>query len=431
MDLTKQPPRRPSNTSMAGIVGLARMTDKSRGYNNETIGAYVYGEASGLDTDVLKFINITPDEFAAASKVLHDAELSALALEKANKSASEITTFNSGWLDKEPQDQRHRELLVERIAQYDPGNTTLKTVLASIELDDWGLFRDKDLGQHPPRTAHLRSVAGIVGLARTADKARAYKSGHLGEYKYGTESVLDAWIFDAFKLDAEAFAEAAYKNANDIELSDWVLAQIDVMPGDISAFNAYLKNAGRTHYREKLLDWRNQACPHRTEINTIIDMIDYDDETTLNYIDLTRRPPRSPYDTSIGGIAALGRMLDKCRAHSNGNLGLYWYGNDSGFDRNILEFLDVSQETFTSAVQTHQTDADVISWLGDRLNMSAADKATFNKKIWHYTPNNKKQEDFLRALVEKFDISRRDINTFAAATLLDDEISFARLKAAN
>ena len=27
MDLTKQPPRRPSNTGMAGLAGLARMTD--------------------------------------------------------------------------------------------------------------------------------------------------------------------------------------------------------------------------------------------------------------------------------------------------------------------------------------------------------------------------------------------------------------------
>ena len=32
MDLTRQPPRRPSNLSLAGIVGAARMTD-NLGYN--------------------------------------------------------------------------------------------------------------------------------------------------------------------------------------------------------------------------------------------------------------------------------------------------------------------------------------------------------------------------------------------------------------
>ena len=35
MDLTHQPPRRPSNLGVAGIVGAARMTDKARAHNAE------------------------------------------------------------------------------------------------------------------------------------------------------------------------------------------------------------------------------------------------------------------------------------------------------------------------------------------------------------------------------------------------------------
>ena len=38
MDLTKQPPRRPTNTSMLGIVSLARLTDKARAHRANTIG---------------------------------------------------------------------------------------------------------------------------------------------------------------------------------------------------------------------------------------------------------------------------------------------------------------------------------------------------------------------------------------------------------
>ncbi|MBI1926331.1 hypothetical protein HYR99_19060 [Candidatus Poribacteria bacterium] len=53
MDLRRQPPRRPSNLSVAGIVGAARMTDKARAHNNETLGEYLYGEDSGLDRRIL------------------------------------------------------------------------------------------------------------------------------------------------------------------------------------------------------------------------------------------------------------------------------------------------------------------------------------------------------------------------------------------
>ena len=52
MDLTHQPPRRPTNLSIAGIIGVARLTDKARAHNNETLGEYLYGETSGLDRRV-------------------------------------------------------------------------------------------------------------------------------------------------------------------------------------------------------------------------------------------------------------------------------------------------------------------------------------------------------------------------------------------
>ena len=47
MDLTRQPPRRASNLSLAGIVGAARMADKARADNNGTTGEYLYGDNSG------------------------------------------------------------------------------------------------------------------------------------------------------------------------------------------------------------------------------------------------------------------------------------------------------------------------------------------------------------------------------------------------
>ena len=60
MDLSRQPPRRPSNTNMAGIIGLARMIDKARAHNEETLEPYVYGDDSNLDTEVLDSLVCKP-----------------------------------------------------------------------------------------------------------------------------------------------------------------------------------------------------------------------------------------------------------------------------------------------------------------------------------------------------------------------------------
>jgi len=132
---------------MAGIVGLARMTDKARAYNNNTLGVYLYGEDSGLDVEVLALINMTADEYAKAAGEMDDAELSSLALRKAQKSSEEIAAFNKEKLEEEPQDERHRQLLKERVQKYAPERTDVKTVFQSIELDDWGSFREKENSQ--------------------------------------------------------------------------------------------------------------------------------------------------------------------------------------------------------------------------------------------------------------------------------------------
>ena len=75
-----------------------------------------------------------------------------------------------------------------------------------------------DLTQEPPRTAYLRSVFGVMGAARMADKARAARAGMLGAYRYGRDSGLDAAILDFLGLEADDFMEAAYAHPNDTEL---------------------------------------------------------------------------------------------------------------------------------------------------------------------------------------------------------------------
>ena len=429
MDLTKQPPRRPSNLGIAGIAAAARLTDKARGHNEELLGAYKFGTDSGLDREVLAFINMTAEEFAKAAGRMTDTELSELVGEKAGKSEAEVGDFNRYHLEREPEDDVHKRLLVERVAAYTPGNTSIKTVLASMELDDWGCFRTLDLSLRPPRTPYLRSVLGIVGLARMGDKARAAKSDALGEYRYGETSILDAAILEFIGLDQEAFAAGAYENPNDVELGEWILERSTPEATDISAFNAGQTDRGRSDdTRERFQMRRGQVAPSRTDIETWFELIDHDDEASFGIVDLTRHPPRSPYVTDLGGVVGLARMADKGWALIGDTLADYWYADDSGIDRQVLEFIGSNQEEFTDGLRENRTDAAVVEWLGERLEKSPEEIASFNEQLHRFGPTNERQWRFLRRAIEKLDPTRTDIVSFLALTFLEDQVGFARRK---
>ena len=431
MDLTRQPPRRPSNAGVAGIIGLARMIDKARGHNAEAIGEFKYGDDSGLDVEVLEFINMNAAEFAEAVDELDDEVLGVLALERAQKSQGEIDTFNEEHLTREPQDELHERLLVERIAKYAPERTDIKTVFASIELDDWGAFRDLDLTAQPPRSPYLRSVFGVAGAARMADKARAVTCGKLGEYRFGADSSQDAAILDFLGIGEDAFRQAAYENPNDDELSEWIAERCEKSAADKSVFNAWRANVGRYgEMHERLKMRRAEVAPERGDVQSFFDLQDLDDELSFGLTDLRRHPPRSAFDQSVGGLACLARMIDKFRAAHCNCLGEYWCGEDSGFDRAVLDFLGLDQAAFAEAIAANGTDEALVAWLGERLSgKSEEEKAQFNQRLLTASPRNDQQQSFLLNAVSRLDASRTDIESFAALVLLDDKVSFARLKA--
>ena len=244
MDLTRQPPRRPTNLGVAGIVGAARMADKARADNKEMLGEFVYGRYSGLDRRILEFLGISADDFAEAADE-HDATaLSAWMLEQGNKTEDEITAFNQSELERLPADKKHKQLLEERLAKYAPDRTDIKTVLQSIELDDWGCFWQVDLTVRPPRSARARDVAGICGVARMADKARADRAGKISDYVYGDTSGQDVRILTFLDVSADDFQEAAVGNPNDIELGEWVQENCDKSQEEIDAYNHAMVNRG-------------------------------------------------------------------------------------------------------------------------------------------------------------------------------------------
>ena len=430
MDLTKQPPRRPSNMGKTGIINLARMIDKARAHNDETMGEFVYGDDSRLDREVLEFIHMTADEFAGAAAEMDDEELSELVLEKMQRSQTEIDEFNRKHLEHEPQDELHKRLLKERVEKLAPGRTDIKTTFASIELDDMGAYRDTDLTSRPPRTPYLRTIAGVVGAARMGDKARAFKAGLLGEYKYGNASGVDETILNFLGISEGDFADAAYENPNDIELGEWVKERTELTAAEICAFNATLSGRGRSGpSRERFLQRRAEICPECTWVQTWFDLIDVDDEKGFGLVDLARHAARSPYDTGVGGVTGLARMIDKGRAYNSDTLGDYWYGEDSGADKGVLAFLGVSAAEFSEGLKENGTDDEVVAWLGERLKKSEEEIAAFNQKLQTVGPVNEQQREMMRQAVAKLDSTRKDISSWYAMMQLDDQITFARLKA--
>ena len=415
---------------MVGLVGLTRMTDKARADRDETLGEYKYGANSGLDRDVLEFIGLNADEFADLASELDDEKLGSGIKSRLQKSEDEIASFNQGYIELEPKDDLHRRLLKERVAKYAPGSTEITTVLQSIELDDWGSFRDRDLTQRPPRSPYVRSVAGVVTLARMADKARACKIGKIGDYKYGENSGFDRRAMEFMGIEVDAFTEAAYENPNDRELGDWVRSQTQRTASEISVFNAERVRFGLTGQgRERLNLLRSRLCPERVEIDRVFDLIDYDDQNSFGIVDLNRRPPRSPYDTGVGGLAGLARMIDKARAVRSDTLGEYWFGDESGFDRAVLTFLGLGQDEFLSGLDNGETDEAIAGWLGVRLDKPEEEITNFTLDLQNLGPSNERQWRFLRNAVNHLDSSRTDIQSFTALTELDDQIYFARFRA--
>ena len=115
-------PRDMLNKEVAGICGVARMTDKARAAHSGNIGSYKYGDDSEQDTAILSFLGISAEVFQeAAVRIDHDVKLGAWILDNCEQSSEEVSKFNrkmkSWWQSKMPQDEfskRRRKLGRER-----------------------------------------------------------------------------------------------------------------------------------------------------------------------------------------------------------------------------------------------------------------------------------------------------------------------------
>jgi hypothetical protein len=71
--------------------------------------------------------------------------------------------------------------------------------------------------------------------------------------------------------------------------------------------------------------------------------------------------PRSP-KALLGGIAHLGRFIDKIRLRHAGKIQDYNYVT-VGFDKHLIEFLAIDPKTFEQLVLAGGTDEDLLAWV--------------------------------------------------------------------
>jgi hypothetical protein len=137
-----------------------------------------------------------------------------------------------------------------------------------------------DLTKTYPRSVREK-FAGVVQLGRTADKARAFLAGTVGEYHYNCP--MDRAVFEFLGIsDHEAFARKAAQ-LSDSDLEKWVSDQYvsKKTRAEIDQWNAeWLRHGpepgsdGEAYF----IDLRNQVAPHRTDVTSWPDILDLDEK---------------------------------------------------------------------------------------------------------------------------------------------------------
>lgn len=83
----------------------------------------------------------------------------------------------------------------------------------------------------------------------------------------------------------------------------------------------------------------------------------------------------------LGGIAHLGRIIDKVRLRQAGQIQDYNYLT-VGFDHYLLDFLKLDASAFEQRVREGGTDAEILDWVRAHMrNLSPEELAQWNQRI--------------------------------------------------
>lgn len=97
--------------------------------------------------------------------------------------------------------------------------------------------------------------------------------------------------------------------------------------------------------------------------------------------------PRSP-KTLLGGIAHLGRFIDKIRLRHAGHIQEYNYIT-VGFDKYLVDFLEINPNAFEQQVLAGGTDEELLAWVNvNGKPVSDAEIRLFSRSLLNAMPKD-------------------------------------------
>ena len=143
-----------------------------------------------------------------------------------------------------------------------------------------------------------------------------------------------------------------------------------------------------------------------------------------NFIDLTKRPPRS-FRVRLGGYVVLARMLDKGRATLARKNGEYIY--NSSTDQRLVRFLGFDPDALLKQLATGKGDGEILKWVQAH---SKTPRAPWEIEVWSAFMEKRGLEgdaetlSFFAKYLGKLSKKREDIKTMFEFGELDDYVSF-------
>jgi hypothetical protein len=99
----------------------------------------------------------------------------------------------------------------------------------------------------------------------------------------------------------------------------------------------------------------------------------------------TAQYPRSPKE-QVGGLCHLGRLIDKVRMRNAGQIQDYNYLT-VGFDKYLLDKLEIKGEDFEKRVLQGGTDAEIADWVkANGKALTDSEKAEWNNMVLTFGP---------------------------------------------
>ena len=137
--------------------------------------------------------------------------------------------------------------------------------------------------------------------------------------------------------------------------------------------------------------------------------------------------PRSP-KTLLGGIAHLGRFIDKIRLRNAGQIKGYNYIT-VGFDKYLADFLQIDPKTFEQRVLTGGMDDELLAWVkANRRTLSDQEIAQWSQGLLSSGPNDEaarhRFQGRLQGIAEKRGVpvsSLPPVTTWADVIELDED----------